>query len=154
LEKGGGFVNLQIVVCVILLGLNAIQDLRKREILLVLTVCVAAIGLLWQILVLRTNLPILLASVLPGVSFMALSYLSEGKVGFGDGILIAAFGIWAGFPSILYVVSGGLFAALVTGAVLAVRERRKQGKSDRKIAVPFVPFLFGAYISALLVAYI
>jgi Flp pilus assembly protein protease CpaA len=156
------------IVCVSVLGLNAVQDIRRREIVLAPTVAAGAAGVLWNLIAGHSGMATLLYGMIPGGILLFFAWLTGGQIGRGDGILVIACGAWCGFPVSLYLLCAGLFLALA-GAVmlLAIRrtrfrlrfgqrrgEKGNSGKTIRasSIRVPFVPFLFAAYIILLLVA--
>ncbi len=86
-------------------------------------------------------------SVMPGMLMMALSLVTEGKIGMGDGILTCGLGLGLGLEMTSYVIMGALVAASVTGMLmLALR------KVSRSTKLPFVPFVtFGLGVMALVV---
>lgn len=137
------------IVCVVLLGMNAISDLLRKEILLIPTAAAASAGFVWRIFLLHFAAPELLWSVIPGGILLMTACLTNGKIGVGDGLLIIAAGTWIGFPEIMYIVCIALIMASAGGAVLfAVRAGagRKEYRSGKSIEMPFVPYLFASSI--------
>jgi len=75
-------------------------------------------------------------SVIPGLFLVALSFITEGKVGMGDGIVTAMLGPALGLEKSIYVLMGALILnSLLSGILLLFK---KAGKNTR---IPFVPFL-------------
>lgn len=125
------------IIFLSVLLLCGIKDMRKKEI----SLSVAALGLLFGTALLFFDSDMAFYDVflacLPGVCVMVLSLLSDGKIGFGDGILVLMGGFY--FP--LYHILQWLFfsfvaAALFGGAMIVLK------KAGRKTELPFVPFLF------------
>ena len=111
-----------------ILAVNGISDWRKGEICLIPTAAAGFAGILWQL------------SGLPGLLLAALSRMTEGRIGMGDGIAVSAAGIWMGFYSILRVLIWGLLMAAGAAMILLMR------KSKRK-ELPLVPFLAAAFLT-------
>ncbi len=77
----------------------------------------------------------MLLGVLYGGSFLLISLLTRGAVGFGDGVMIAAAGAWTGITFVLCAsIFGFLFAGIFGLVYIAVK------KLDRKTKLPFAPF--------------
>ena len=95
-----------------LLIANTIQDIRKREIVLLPTLLVLAAGVILQIMAPSTKEaetgPWPLA-LLPGAVLLLLSIAATGTIGFGDGLAACAAGIWCG-PEQMFLA---LFFALL-----------------------------------------
>ncbi|MBR0397312.1 MAG: prepilin peptidase [Eubacterium sp.] len=123
----------------VILGCNALQDIRKREIFLIPTLAAAAAGTVWMIQSGQLNAGGFLMAVLPGMLLMLMALATAGEVGFGDGIVLLAAGIWGGFPQILYIAAGGVFlSAAVSGVLLISRSRVR--------SIPMVPFFLAAAV--------
>ena len=145
------------IVCLCLLGVNSIRDIRKREIFLVPTILVGVAGIariLWIYYAERRasvgatdpNIPVpgnagmLLVALLPGIVLFLTAILSNGKVGGGDALVLLALGAWTE-PE---VPACTLAFALLMAPIAAMF--RKQKKDPE---VPFIPFLLAGYMLAL-----
>ena len=80
-------------VVLALLCLNTVQDLRKREILVLPTAAAAAAGFLWMLLRMRQPVWQILAGGIPGLAVMLAAALSGGEIGGGDGLVLLSAGI-------------------------------------------------------------
>lgn len=87
----------------------------------------------------------LLSGLLPGLFVLLLSYLTKESIGTGDGMLLCAFGLFAGFAETVAVFGMALLLSAVTAMVLLTLRR-----AGRKTELPFVPFLCGGYLVCLL----
>ena len=130
----------------VILLLNSITDLRRREILLRPTLIAAAAGALYAGAVLHRPLLLWIPAFLPGLAGMLLAVMSAGKLGMGDALVILACGIWLGGLRMLEILTAAMTAAAAAGTFLYLRKRKK-----RDLELPFVPFLLaGLVLTALL----
>lgn len=75
-------------------------------------------------------------SLTPGIMFWLLSFLSEEKVGYGDGWVLLMIGLFLGAGRCFLILLTGLMAeSFVVLLLLAFR------KVHRDRQVPFIPFL-------------
>lgn len=80
-------------------------------------------------------------SLLPGIVLLGLGWLSHWQIGAGDGMIILVMGIWLGIWETFAVVFMGMFlCSIFCGGLLLFR------KVGRKTKVPFIPFLWIAYL--------
>ena len=78
---------------------------------------------------------------IPGMMMVMMSRWTNGKIGEGDGIVVAAMGMMIGWYEILLLFSQACFLSAGYGLWLMVV--RKSGKNR---AFPFIPFLFMAVL--------
>ncbi|MDO4340163.1 MAG: prepilin peptidase [Eubacteriales bacterium] len=128
----------------VFLGINTWMDVRKKEISLVLAGIFAATGVVYSMQKGAGGWQMLLSMGI-GVMFLALSMLTRGAVGMGDGWLIASLGTVLSVKELLYTVCAGMLLAAGYALVLLVIFRRK-----RDTEIPFVPFLLAGYTGGLL----
>lgn len=80
-----------------------------------------------------------LAGMIPGAALLALSFLTEKKVGNGDGIVLMILGLWEGGEAVFLLFCTALFfQALVAVALLLFK------KADKQKKLPFIPFMLTA----------
>lgn len=82
-----------------------------------------------------------LAATLPGIIFLILSFLTEKKVGYGDGILLIILGVLEGLKNVSFICCIGLFLQSLVAVVLVMLR-----KADKQTCIPFIPFLLTAKI--------
>lgn len=87
--------------------------------------------------------------LLVGLIFLAISVVSGKQVGDGDGIVLMACGICVGGGKVISVLFGGMILFLVTGAGGMII-RHWNGKKE----LPFIPFLWVAYMCGCLVSWV
>lgn len=76
-----------------------------------------------------------------GLGVVLLSKATGGKIGIGDGLVLGVTGIGLGFWSNIELFAIALaMAAVFSIGLLALR------RANRKKAIPFMPFLLGAYL--------
>lgn len=134
------------MINLLLLGLNCWGDIKKREIYLIPTILYGLLGLILQLYELKSIHLGLLTGMIPGLFLLMTGMVSSGKVGYGDGILVLALGIWIGFFKCLMTLTTGLLLAAIWSAFSLVIKRFK--KDDQ---IPFIPFLFFGYLVRLII---
>ena len=129
----------------LLLGWNAWTDLRRQEVSMPSLGAAAAAGILLNLLVNYQKSAELFAGIGTGLFLLAVSAVSKGAVGFGDGLLLCVTGIFlGGMGNLRLLMLGSILCAAVLGAGLAF------GRVRWKQRFPFVPFLFLAQIGRIL----
>ncbi len=125
-----------------LLGIDAFQDLRKREIFLFPTVFYSFLSM-WRILVFGEKGESLLLSCVPGLLVFGLALCTSGQIGIGDAWVLLAIGIEMEFFSTLGILWLAFLAMdAVSLYILIAGKKQKNGKTE----LPMVPFLFAAAV--------
>ncbi len=127
-----------------LLLVNSIVDIKSRKINLLLTLLAGAAGGAARLIWLGDGIRGLLRSLLPGMLLVLLSAVSQGGIGMGDGIVLAALGLMRTWEEVWEMMILGFFLAGAYAAVLFLRRR----KGEERFA--FVPFLLLADILMIL----
>ena len=84
----------------------------------------------------EVNLMSVLLSLVPGAGFFLLSFLTEEKVGYGDGWVLLMIGLFTGIYRCFLILFFGLVAESAAAVVLLAI-----GKVKRDREIPFLPFL-------------
>lgn len=84
----------------------------------------------------ETSLLTAVISLLPGMGFFLLSFLTREKVGYGDGWVLLMIGLFTGVYRCFLILLVGLIAESVA-AILLIAVR----KAKRDWEIPFLPFL-------------
>lgn len=135
-------------ILLLFLFFAAVLDVRHGELSLVLIGAAFVLGLILQILFGNRALPELLSGCLPGVCLLLFSLISNQALGFGDGGVAVAAGVFLGFTRTLLLLLLSFLISGLSSLVLLVVKNRK-----RKEEVPFVPFLLAGYVALLAAGY-
>lgn len=114
-------------VLVHLMVLSA-EDLWERQLFLPVIWELGITGLIWRLW--TGELP----ALLPGLFLLMAGCVTKEKVGYGDGWLVLALGMWMDNPEIFKMLLVGSILSSIWGICVHRRE------------VPFVPFLTAAYV--------
>ena len=148
----GGDVKLKYMLfregaALLLLAAAALSDLRSQVIHTVPVLAAGAAGALLTLLT-DADASFWFAGFVPGALFLAMSLLTKGGIGLGDGLVLLALGAWLPVDLLL----SALFCALLAGSAAAVYLLTIR-HSGRNRTFPFIPFLFGGMLFACLVLY-
>lgn len=122
----------------VFLGICAVYDGVEREI---------PLGVVWMGIIVALVLHIqglggngtwlaVVSSVMPGVMFWMLSFITGERVGYGDGWMLIMVGLFMGlWKSFLILMVGLILSSLVVLILLVL------GKASRNDQLPFAPFL-------------
>ncbi len=119
----------------------AIQDLIKKKVYLWvigLGAIIIIICILWMD---NLDLANRIGGLFIGLSILALSKITAGKIGIGDGLLLCISGLGLGFWPNIELLGMALFLAATLSIVLLIFR-----KVDHKQSIPFIPFLFVGYL--------
>ncbi len=121
------------------LGICAICDGMRKEIPLapVLLGIFIAVILRLQGIVGEETWRDAVLSVVPGIVFWGLSFISGEKVGYGDGWMLIMAGLFIGLWKCFLILLIGLVAESVAALIL-VAIKKVSGNEE----IPFAPFLF------------
>ncbi len=132
------------VCTVIFLGVSGWLDWKTRTISLALTGLYGGGGLAISFMTGRRWEDYILPAGL-GLLFLLLSLASEGAVGMGDGWVLLALGCMLETGEYIRLIGCGILLAAVFSGILLMGY-----KKNRKTEIPFVPFLFFAYLGGVL----
>lgn len=132
-------------ICIIIfLLLNSWTDIRKKEISLASVVICMSCGITTAVFHGDLSLGYFAAAA-PGCCLIALSLLTAGAVGLGDGLILLSLGTMLSWEKVMGIILAGSLYSCVYGAILLLIQ-----KGVRKKQIPFVPFLFAGYIGGLI----
>ena len=137
---------MQSVVLLILLSICAVEDLKQKEVTVTYILLFGIIGVFLHLFYPGCSVYSMLWGLLLGIAVMAMSVLTHGEIGLGDGILLTVTGVYLGGYQTLELFLIGICLAGVwsLGVILLKKKKRKD-----KIA--FMPFLLMAYAFMLVV---
>lgn len=128
-----------------MLGLYAVEDIRKRTVTVRYLILFGAVGMGLHLYWRETSLPGILLGIAVGMGMLLLSFLTGGSIGRGDGALLMVTGIFLGGASNVELLLTSLMYAAVFSLGILVFGRRKKNRE-----IPFVPFLFLGYLTMVL----
>lgn len=80
------------------------------------------------------GMPVRPTAWLPGMALLVIGYLSDERIGYGDGYLALALGFWMNVRELAEMLGGGILAAVCVSAVTGKKE------------LPLTPFLAAVYV--------
>ncbi len=136
--------DIKLLAVALTLVVQSYWDLRYKKIPLLVTLLSGIIGMGLSVLDQREWIDVLYA-VVPGLVCIGIGRITRQAIGYGDGFLLCAMGFHVSFEVILSV---GMMAIILGGvvALAGLVFRKIRGKDE----LPFVPFLFVAWIGYIL----
>lgn len=132
---------IRIILLGIFLLVNSICDIKTKKLPLILLICFGIVGILTNIFLPEYSLKELAFGVAIGAALFGAGYVTAGQIGSGDGILFMVMGLFVGgITNFCLLLWASIFCAMVSGVLLLAK------KVSRKDRIPFVPFVFIAYI--------
>lgn len=123
------------------LGINAVTDMKKRQISLFTVPLFIIAGIAYQLWNEKADWVSLSAGIALAFFLLGLSFLSKQAIGFGDGLVVLVCAVFLGFAKSIVLVMGGFLLASFAGVVLLICKR-----ANKKTPLPFVPFLMISYV--------
>lgn len=127
------------IMALVYLAIGGVQDIRTRTVphrylLAGMLLAAAAVGVQGY----REGTAVIanLFAAVPGVLLLALSWITRGEIGVGDGICVAIAGLLIGTPMIyLMLMLSLLFSSICAAGLLVTR------RGTRHSRMPWLPFL-------------
>ena len=118
-----------------LLGIQSYWDIRHKEIPSSISVVGGLLGFILSVQEGRDWFDISMA-LLPGISLLAIGWISKECIGYGDGIIICVLGLFYSWDVLWRICYFSFFFS--AGAALVLFVVLKKSGDD---TIPFVPFL-------------
>ena len=128
-----------------LLGVCGLEDIKLKRIRLVVVNTFAILGIVFHIIYERITWLDMLGGALIGVALLIIGYFSKEKIGYGDGLLFMATGIYLGFWNNLVLLWLSTTLAGIYGLVLMLIKKKKKNSE-----IPLVPFMLAVYVVSLI----
>ena len=119
----------------------AVTDIRKKMIYPLLLLPFLISGILWQFMSRSRGVMDIAGGMFIGIVLLITSFLTRGKVGAGDGLLLMVTGVLLGTLENMRLLTVASVLTAVFSMVLLMTRRCR-----RDTELPFVPFLFAAFI--------
>ena len=126
-----------------MLILIAYRDWKTKKISVMSLTILLVLVCIFQGFIIRENIWSVLGGILVGLFLVFVSMCTKEAIGYGDSLLITILGIYLGSTKILEIMLAAGF-----GASLFSVWRLVQSGWNRKIRIPFAPFLLAAYLGA------
>ena len=123
-----------------MLVIQSVWDCRYRQIPISVTVIGGFVGLIFSMLEKRAPTDVFMG-LLPGIVCLFIGWITREAVGYGDGFLLCAMGMYLSVEGIVAIIMGASFFAGILGMILIIF-RKKKGTDQ----LPFVPFLLVAAV--------
>src|SRR6476659_4795287 len=130
------------LACAVLVAVT-VTDLERRVVPNRIIVPALVVALVVQT-VRDPSVEWIVAALAAGGFFLIAALIYPAGLGMGDVKLAGFLGAWLGAPVIVALFSGSLLAVIPAIYILAT-----QGRSARKVGIPFAPFLAGGAVIAL-----
>ena len=104
------------------------EDIKERQVSLAVIGALGGTGFLCSLVAGRLPEP------LPGLFLLAVGYFSGERVGYGDGWLLLALGMWLSASELFFLLFLGMGLAALWGSLFHCRE------------LPLIPYLTAAYM--------
>ena len=127
-----------------LLGICGIEDYRIKRVRIVVINVFAILGVIFHLIYQRITWIDMLCGASVGVVLLIIGYLSKEKIGYGDGLLFVATGVYLGFWNNLILLWLSSTLAGIYGLILMIFKKKK-----KEAEIPLVPFILGAYVVSL-----
>lgn len=129
----------------LLLLLAGVEDMKKQEIHILYILGMGVTALCGCLIRENHSWYGTVGGLAIGLCMIAVAWMSDGQIGKGDGMVIAALGIMCGVRNTLGIVCFASLFMLVPAFIIVLRKRGK-----KNIRLPFLPALFLGYIMTLL----
>ena len=140
---------IRFVIVMGLLSFEAVIDLKKREINIVFPIITGVFSVVFMLLSDDVSVASSLIGLAEGVLLIALSFITDGQIGSGDGIILAATGLMLGWKdNLIMFFFSCLISAFVAVGLMGIK------KADKKTKIPFIPFMVpGFFLSVFLMIF-
>jgi len=115
------------------------QDIRSGRISMTGVLLFAAAGVLWNVVYGR-SWQFCAEGIVPGIGILLFGKVSGEQIGYGDGLVLSAMGLFLTGREVAGLLSGAVFLCALGTVILFF-----SGKLKRRMSLPFLPFLTAAY---------
>ncbi|MBQ7506057.1 MAG: prepilin peptidase [Lachnospiraceae bacterium] len=145
-QDAGNNLLIRLVLVLFLLYIMSVEDVRERALSVIRILPFGAAGLILSILSAERDIAGILSGTAIGAVLIAISAVTQGKIGMGDGLVVAAVGMTLGFSLTFSLVFFSFLAGSIYALFLLVVKRK-----SRDTEYPYMPFLFVTYVGVLCV---
>lgn len=132
-----------LVAC--MLGIAGVMDMKYKKVNLLLLIPFVVAGILCHLFYNMISPASIVSGMAIGIVILFISYVTRGKIGSGDGVIVIVTGLYLGFYDNLFMLLTATFLAAIVGAILLLLKG-----VNKNYAIPFIPFLFISFIGDLI----
>lgn len=123
--------------CLVVLS---IMDLRTRKVPLIPVILLGIVAVVYR---LWNGGPwtAMILGMIPGLVLLVLAFCTRESIGYGDGVVLCALGLFCGVKKAIAVLGMAFLLAAILAMVLLVLK-----KAGRKTELPFLPCLCSGYL--------
>ncbi len=132
------------VILIIYLTVMSYTDIKTKTISLKISIIIATIFLLIQIIIFKFHVKSVLlwclCGCVVGTTLLILAFITRENIGYGDGIVVLVIGLAIGLKSTFIVCTIGFLLSAIVACFFLIR------KKSKKTSMPFIPFIYIGYI--------
>ncbi|MCR4610625.1 MAG: prepilin peptidase [Lachnospiraceae bacterium] len=129
-----------------LLGVCGFEDIKIKRIRLVVVNLFAILGIVFHLVYERISWLDMLGGAAIGIVLLIIGYFSKEKIGYGDGLLFMATGIYLGFWNNLALLWMSTALAGIYGLIMLLFKKKKKSSE-----IPLIPFVLATYVVSLII---
>lgn len=126
----------ELIIVLLILAVLSIEDIRWKEVHVVLLTAFFISGCLYYLIVRQFDLDVFLGGIVSGAVILIFSLLSKETIGSADGIVFASTGAFLGLYENLALILLSVLSAGIGGGVSVLFFKRKGGE-----LMPLIPFI-------------
>ncbi len=128
------------IILILYMFICTISDIRTRTISIRTSAIFCMALIVFKLIGQAFSFTAMLLGAIPGICLILLGLITRQSIGYGDGIVTIVLGIAAGIER---TMTSCLWAFVITAIVSCILLIMHHSKRE---TLPFVPFLFGAYL--------
>jgi leader peptidase (prepilin peptidase)/N-methyltransferase len=129
------------ILVISMLGIAGIADLKWKKINIILIIPFLIAGIICNLQFKLLSLTAILGGMAIGIMILLVGAVTQGKIGYGDGIILTVTGLYLGFFDNLFLLLSATFLAAIIGVVLFFIKG-----VNKNYEMPFIPFVFLAFL--------
>ncbi len=133
--------NINIIVVLLFLIISSLTDIKNKQIYIIPSMVFALVGFIINACTANISAYSLILGVITGLLLIVIGIISKGKIGIGDGIVVAILGIFLGFErNILTLILALMLSSTYSIGLILIK------KYSKTYTIPFVPFITGGFL--------
>jgi len=137
-EIGNGIVGIFLII-------GTITDCKTKKVPGMLVIAFPIIGMLFSLFFKEGNIWNWILGGVFGACFFILAKVTKEAIGYADAWILTGIGVLLGINTVLTILFGALFLTIPISIILLLFK-----KGTKKTKLPFIPFLFVAFVIQIL----